>query len=68
MNDEICFIRRSTDPSDPVLRRVVMARVAMDLFNRKEKARKDEQKSIKRGINVSGDVTKTNNPHTILRC
>ena len=32
MNVEICFIRRSTDDSEPVLRSVVMARVAIDLF------------------------------------
>lgn len=31
MKEEICFISLSTDPSDPVLRSVVMARVAIDL-------------------------------------
>lgn len=31
MKDEICFISLSTDPSEPVLRSVVMARVAIDL-------------------------------------
>ena len=33
MKDEICFISLSTDPSDPVLRSVVMARVAIDLVS-----------------------------------
>lgn len=32
MKEEICFISLSTDPSEPVLRSVVMARVAIDLF------------------------------------
>jgi len=31
MKEEICFMSLSTEPSEPVLRSVVMARVAIDL-------------------------------------
>lgn len=31
IKDEICFIRRSTEPSEPVFSKVVMANVAIDL-------------------------------------
>lgn len=33
MKEEICFISRSTEPSDPVVSSVVMASVAIDLHN-----------------------------------
>mmetsp|Transcript_10020 Transcript_10020/g.19111 ORF Transcript_10020/g.19111 Transcript_10020/m.19111 type:complete len:303 (+) Transcript_10020:3613-4521(+) len=41
--DEICFSRRSMEFSDPVLRRVVMARVATDRF---ESAMSDSRSSL----------------------
>lgn len=40
MKDDICFIRRSTDPSVPVFSSVVMARVAIDLNENKKKGTK----------------------------
>lgn len=41
MKEEICFISRSTDPSEPVLSNVVMAKVAIDLCHTNRKCIKN---------------------------